>query len=438
MKLRKQEFKGTGQVYRFTLVQLLKNRANLVSLIIMLLFAFFAIPVATFLNGDFSGEDSSLSTVYYLNETAVPMDFDRLGEKDIMFRKVSAQPAYFAAEDWQKELDAEEAFVHILEDEETGGFSVRVFCPDGSDTEEADLLSEAVLSLFRSERFHALGITDEQLDQLNSSYMVSVDLLENYRQAETIGAGTSFAVQYIYAILVLILCTFSTTFIVRAIIEEKASKLVETLLISVRPLALILGKILAVMTYVFGMILVMIAGAAVSWKLTGIFMDGSMMKNMIADMGLTSDMLRFSPFTVVVVLISLILGYFTFSVIGGIAGSSCSSMEDVESANMNVLLFVLAGYMISCFTAGFGGKTGLVTSFIPFASIFCAPVQYVLGNISLPVLCLAWLVQLILLLLLARFCAAIYGELIMHRGSRLKIRNLISIARREKKGGAAR
>lgn len=438
MKFRKEDYKGTGQVYRFTLVQLLKSRANLVSVLIMLLFAFFSIPVMTWLNGDSGKADSSLSTIYYLNETSVEVDFDKLGDMDAAFRKVPVEPAYFAPGEWQEKLDLDEAFVHILPDQETGGFSTRVYRPDGGEEEEMDLLLEAVLNLFQSERFHALGITDEQMNLLTGSYMTSVDTVDNYRQASKIDAGTSFVVQYIYAILVLILCTFSTTFIVRAIIEEKASRLVETLLISVRPLAMILGKILAVMTYVFGLILAMIVGMAISYKITGIFMDGSVVKNMAADMGLTSDMLRFGPFTIGIVLISLILGYFTFSIIGGIAGTSCSSMEDVESANMNVLLFVLGGYMVSCFTAGFGNAVGMITSFLPFVSIFCAPVQYVLGNISLSVLLLAWLVQLIVLFFLARFCAAIYGELIMHRGSRLKLGNLIAMARGTKKGGDRR
>ncbi|MDY2628433.1 MAG: ABC transporter permease [Lachnospiraceae bacterium] len=438
MKLRKEEFKGTGQVYRFTLVQLLKSRTNLVSAIIMILFALFSIPVMTFINGDSEDDISSLHTVYYLNETSCPVDFGTLGETDPRFREVSPEQVPFAPENWQQQLVENEAFVHIFSDEETGGFSARIFCPAGGDEEEAEMLSEAVFELIQAGRYQSFGVSEEQISQLSSSYTTDVNTVENYQEAEAISADTSFAVQYIYAILVLILCTFSTTFIVRAIIEEKASRLVETLLISVRPLAMILGKILAVMTYVFGLVLLMIVGAVISWRITGIFMDGSVVKDMISGMGLTSDMLRFGPFTVAVVLISLILGYFTFSIIGGIAGTSCSSMEDVESANMSVLIFILGGYMVSCFTAAFGGMVGLVTSLIPIVSIFCAPVQYVLGNISMPVLCLAWLVQLILLIFLARFCAAVYGDLIMYRGSRLKFRNLITMARGKKRGGAVR
>ena len=63
---------------------------------------------------------------------------------------------------------------------------------------------------------------------------------------------TGYWTQMIYSILVLMVSIFSVSYIVRAVVEEKSSKLVETLLVSIRPLALILGKILAVMACVFG------------------------------------------------------------------------------------------------------------------------------------------------------------------------------------------
>lgn len=432
MKLRKEDFRGTGQVYHFTLVQLIKNRANLISVVILLLMALCSIPLISYFNGGSEEEHSSLSTIYYQNSTSCPVDFGRLGEEYPFYQDAAVEPVSFEPENWQEQLSEGEAFVSILPDEESGGFCVQVHCLKGEDEEETDSLMQAISGLFASERYRSLGVTEAQLASLSENFATSVDTMENYRDAAAIAPDTSFAVQYVYAILVLILCTFSTTFIVRAIIEEKASKLVETLLISVRPLAMILGKILAVMTYVFGLILLVVAGTGISYGLTGIFMGNQVIRDMVTGMGLTSDMLQFGPSTIAIVFISLILGYFTFSIIGGIAGTSCSSMEDVESANTNVLLFVMGGYLVSCFTVAFGKTVGLVTAFIPFASIFCAPVQYVLGNISLPVLCLAWLVQLILIMFLARFCAAIYNDLIMHQGSRMKLGSLVSLAWKKK------
>ena len=46
------DLSGTGQVYRFTLSQLLKSRANRVTLIIMVLLAAVSMPLTALLGGE--------------------------------------------------------------------------------------------------------------------------------------------------------------------------------------------------------------------------------------------------------------------------------------------------------------------------------------------------------------------------------------------------
>ena len=45
--MKRSDFTGLGNVYRFTLTQQLKNRANLISLAILLLFCLASVPVMT-------------------------------------------------------------------------------------------------------------------------------------------------------------------------------------------------------------------------------------------------------------------------------------------------------------------------------------------------------------------------------------------------------
>ena len=49
--LSKLNFKGTGSVFRFTLLQTFKAKANIVSLIFMMIFALVFPPVSAILNG---------------------------------------------------------------------------------------------------------------------------------------------------------------------------------------------------------------------------------------------------------------------------------------------------------------------------------------------------------------------------------------------------
>ena len=137
--------------------------------------------------------------------------------------------------------------------------------------------------------------------------------------------------------------------------------------------------------------------------------------------------------TVLVVLVSLLLAYLTLSVVAGIAGACCSNMEDVGSANGAVLLIVMGGYLVSC-VVGVVPSHGLAVfaSLCPILSLFCAPVQWAAGNVPLAVLLASWALQLIVIAALMRLCARVYRELIVHRGSRVKLKQLLKMA----KGGA--
>jgi ABC-type Na+ efflux pump permease subunit len=108
-------------------------------------------------------------------------------------------------------------------------------------------------------------------------------------------------------------------------------------------------------------------------------------------------------------------------------------MEDMESANMAVLLIVMFGYLVSCIAVPFSTETGnsavaIIVSLFPIVSIFCAPVQYICGNISIYILLLSWLIQVGLITLLAVFCSRVYEGLVIHKGSRVKLKELLSMA----------
>src|SRR5665647_1716823 len=71
----------------------------------------------------------------------------------------------------------------------------------------------------------------------------------------------------------------------------------------------------------------------------------------------------------------------------------------------------------------------LITSLFPIVAIFCAPVAYVCGNITFTILVLSWLLQALTVAFLAWFCAKIYRDLLMHKGSRVQFKELLSMAK---------
>ena len=338
-------FRGLGHVFSFTLGQMVKSRANIVSAVILLVMALVSVPLIQLTNGHGS----------------VGPDVPAIVEQD--------------------------------------------------------------------------GLTDAQRDILSSGITVITDDIAAPDEApadELDGADDSmdgFWVQYGYAIVVMMLCMMSTAFLLRAVVEEKESKLVELLMVSVSPLALLGGKILAVMLYVAALLLLVLLAGLLFGPGTGAEALSAVLPYLTgADGGILH-----AVGTVLVVLVSLLLAYLTLSVVGGIAGACCSNMEDVGSANGAVLLIVMGGYLVSC-VVGVVPSHGLAVfaSLCPILSLYCAPVQWAAGNVPLAVLLASWALQLIVIAALMLLCARVYRELIVHRGSRVKLKQLLKMA----KGGA--
>ena len=64
---------------------------------------------------------------------------------------------------------------------------------------------------------------------------------------------------------------------------------------------------------------------------------------------------------------------------------------------------------------------------IPFISIFIAPSRFLLGDIGFGLLAVSWLLQALVALLLAKACAVVYGALMIHRGERVKLKQVIGL-----------
>ena len=408
------DLSGTGQVYRFTLSQLLKSRANRVTLIIMVLLAAVSMPLTALMRGESPevSDTSSLTAVRLENRTALDLDF--------------SGDSYWADTVFSASAEDPDAVVTVSGD--VTGYQVAVSGADDVDQSELRLLADAVQTAIRDACVRAAGLTAQQLAQLEGSPLPE----ENFD-------GSRFWVQYGYSILAMMVCLMSASYVIRAVVEEKDSRLVELLLVSVKPMALLTGKILAVMAFTFGWLLAMLAGLGVSCGLTaGLMGPGVLQKQLsglLAAVPRVQEDLWQVAGVLLVLLVSLGLGYLTMSLIGGVAGACCSGMEEAGEATGPVMLLTMAGYLASCVVGAVpSGPVAVFSTLCPVVSIFCAPVQFAGGNVSFWLVLASWAIQAAVIWGLLTLASRVYAGLIVHRGSRVKLRELMSMA----KGGAVR
>lgn len=407
------DLSGTGQVYRFTLSQLLKSRANRVTLIIMVLLAAVSMPLTALLGGETpeTSDTASLTSVRVDNRTDLALDF--------------SGDAYWADTDFSADAGEPDAVVTVTDDET--GYQVAVVGSETADAGELSQLAETARQAVRDACLRAAGLSSRQLEALTAS------------TGEEDSHEEGFWVQYGYSILAMILCLMSASYVIRAVVEEKDSRLVELLLVSVKPMALLAGKILAVMAFTFGWLLAMLAGLGVSCGLTaGLMGPGVLQKQLsglLAAVPRVQEDLWQAAGVLLVLLVSLGLGYLTMSLIGGVAGACCSGMEEAGEATGPVMLLTMAGYLASCVVGAVpSGPVAVFSTLCPIVSIFCAPVQFAGGNVSIWLVLASWVIQAAVIWGLLTLASRVYAGLIVHRGSRVKLRELMSMA----KGGAVR
>lgn len=275
------------------------------------------------------------------------------------------------------------------------------------------------------------ALTAFELERVGSrAYMgraMALDEYVNGAQEEEDGFSASFTVSYVYSILVLVLVMLSSSYIIRSVLEEKASRLVEMLMVSVKPLALILGKILASMCLVLVQLMLMALGGVLAAKLAARF-AGAELTQMVLATGALSVLAELDVMSAVAAVVSILLGFLTFSLIGGLSASCCDSMEDMNSATTATVFTALGGYLAAMVASAFDGAAATVFSLIPFVSVFVAPVKYLEGSISIGVLIAAWALQAAVIALMALLCRRVYAALIMHTGSRVKLKGMLRMA----------
>ena len=429
MKLRDSALAGTGKVFRFSLQQYFKSAATYVMLVIMMLGAAGSVLMMSL--GMSRGEEmgSDAKTVYILNES--PYAIEPAGMPDYVKAELTGE----SMENILLRLDAGETdgvAVRITMDDETGLWEATAYTGEKSEVTqgEAQNLAACCAALVEEARYAALGVSPLQmgiaLAPISSSTMSEAD----YREAEDDEDQSARQVGgTAYSILIFMLVSFSTSFIVRAVVQEKSSKLVELLMVSVKPLALITGKILAAMCLV-------VAGMLCSGL--GLVLTRTVMKLLGKDSGMATagigSLLRsFTGPGVLAVLVSVLLGYLSYAIIAGISGACCSTETESDSASSGAMLISMVGYIAGMATAWMkAGAAIRVLCVVPFISVYIAPSRFLMGDIGFGWLALGWLLQALVTLLLMKLCAAVYGALMIHRGERVKPRQILAMM----KGGA--
>ena len=427
--MNKAAYAGVGRVFRFSLQQYFKQKSTFVMLLVMLLCSVGSVFImsASMKRGQSMQQGAKL--LFVLNESPYVLDMAELPDY--------AHPEIVSGdgETWLKNVEDDEYSVLLWIDAvPEGGWRVRACTGTDSKVSNSESLRLAAegRSALRSAQLRAADATEEQLEAAFASYhaetVTQKDFLEPGGEEDGLMDEGRFLTGFIYAVVAFMLVSMSVSYVVRAVAEEKSSKLIDLLMVSVRPLALVWGKILAAMCVVLAGIVIIALGLGASRAILGVdaaaFTGGVSLGTVLSGLGAKS---------LACILVSLLLGYLCYSIMGGIAGSCSPGEEGTETASTAVTFLSMIGYFVGIATSLVGGKAvQYAVSLLPLLSAFTAPARYISGDIPFWMLLLSWAIQVAAVLFLGRFCAAVYGALLIHRGEKVKLGRLLAIFREQK------
>lgn len=185
--------------------------------------------------------------------------------------------------------------------------------------------------------------------------------------------------------------------------EEKSSRVVEIILATIRPIDLLIGKVLAMLVIGFIGTVVILGVAMAALSTTGMLDD-----------------IEIDAATLPVLLVSFILGMLFFSALYAAAGSLVSKAEDLSSTQMPVMLIFFAVMYPPIFGWSVPDSTVMqVLSWVPPMSLGVAPMRYAAGEMSLGLLAASYALLALTTLLVLLLVARIYRGSILNNGKKM-------------------
>lgn len=463
--MNKNDFIGWKEVFFFTFQQTVKQKAYVIFLVIFSVIALFYSTGSTLLKQALERKEirSEIGQIVIFDETGLDIEytgvFTSKKYQNIPVMKESSKPV-MEYEKQMKEQADKTMLIRITFDAEKEKYQILFTLGTKINMSEIakEEFSEEFCDYFEKARFTAVNLTKEQQEFIQTD--IETDVKELSETGEIVekakGDGISFR-EYIITLVLLVVCmmlmNLSGNQIALSIVTEKSNRVMEYLMLNIRPLALIVGKLTATIVTTtlqmlavgFGYIASPVFSSWITPKLSQ-WLFGTVevieTNETMADEALAVSIRMIHGIRIEFVLVALlfiILGIIFYGLIAGLLGASVSKMDEMQEAMSLFQIFLVFGCyadMALCVLQISGSSVSVlnqVLSICPITSPFLVPANLLLGKMSVPLMIISILVMIVSIILLFALTAAVYEALIFYQGQLLKIKDILSLASSKRK-----
>ena len=456
-------FHGTGKVFKFTFSQMMKAKGFRFTLIFMILVSAMYYPISQFFSREKGGsvsevENTSIETLYVIDESGLSfMDwfhFDKAGLEPVEIPKiVSSDRSYDEFVEELKESEKPIALLHVHHAADVGTFYYTLVLGTKTPVSRGDLetLKNAISSHVYEQLLEYMQVTDDQMKLLT----MDIETDTNYVDIKTIGEPAKdednkkgvdqnqYTLILVLLMITTMLISMSGEYISSSIVQEKSSKVVEYLLTSIRPIALLFGKIAAVFLITLAQILIMVVSYAASVVVYHVIADGMSISDAFGKVTsiIPADMdVSINAVNLALMICFLLAGMLFFALICGVIAASVKNVEEMQERmkSYTLLLFLgmfgTMGIVIINITGSGIDALEKFGALFPVTSPFLVPGFLWTNHLSLPFALIGLVILVACVIFLLMFAARCYEYLIYYQGKKLKLRDYINIFKSEKGG----
>lgn len=446
---------GFTEVFKFTYAQSIKSKATKITMIIFMVIALASFPVMSLIGNDSADESKveSISKVYIyengieISDTVTNFLSNNESYKDIQIEVVNAEKMKNLKDNILNSEESKEILIDIecildVKDSEYG-INYNVFYGKNSavDRDEVDKISEYFSGMGEAINLANLGINEETAEFISNYIEYKVFGLDADGNIVTDAISEAqYMVNYAILMVCLLCITFAGSKVAEQIVTEKATKVIEYIMTSVKPMAIITGKVIAsvaiVLTILGGTLAAFIASGFINGIMNSSSEVGFMMPELITNFFNQDVVKGANIYTVVISLVIFLEGFLFYGFIAGVSGAMVSKIEELaEGMKLYTFIMIIGAYlalgliMSSSMGSSGWGVGNYIVYFLPMSSPFIVPSYMLFGKIT-PLMGLGIIVvNAILIALLAWFVSTIYEQLIYYNGNKLKIKDLFKLSK---------
>lgn len=401
--MKKGMFAGWKDVYSFTFTQNVKAKTfkyTFVGISLLLFVIFFAVNMITGYYKDNKKDKKDkviddVETMILINETSLDNDVftgykeysEYIAETEIIIEDdVTLNEAKSRLENKSGVI----VRIYKGENDEEGNinYMIDVYSTEGISKKDRSHIGNEISSYFDSVKY-AMTNAEQSVINLAMSDVVSYGVYVDEDEESLAEILVKIFVPMIFVLVIYMMVLMHGQSISKSLISEKSSKLMETLLISVKPYAIIFGKILAMYTIAIMQMAMWIIAGIVGF-IVGDKVAGQVFDNYSNPITNVMDIMKngegaFSAQAFIVAVIAFAAGFLFYCVLSAFLSSSITKAEELANVSGVYQMIVVIGFLAAYLLPLMQEESAIVKvlRYIPVTSAFMLPSDVIIGSIGI-------------------------------------------------------